>query len=124
MRSKRSGSGSAGMMRSGVEGLRSVVAAQAVQVEAQKETQRQLDQLVVTVNDLATTVKVQEAGWQERYRELGRRISMVEEEQARRRDRGDSAVDQRQMQLTGFALSAAVNVLMLVLAVLVAHAWR
>ncbi len=93
-------------------------------MEAQKETQRQLDQLVVTVNDLATTVKVQEAGWQERYRELGRRISMVEEEQARRRDRGDSAVDQRQMQLTGFALSAAVNVLMLVLAVLVAHAWR
>jgi hypothetical protein len=80
--------------------------------------------LVATVNELTVTVTRQEATWQERWKESDRRLGMIESRDQRERDRGDSTADQRQTMQQMFGLQVVLTLVMFLISVLVAHAWK
>ena len=79
---------------------------------------------MATVSDLATTVKLHEVQWTERFTELVRRVGLLERDDEKARDRGNSTADQRQMMSAMFVMQAAFTVMMFIVSLLVAHAWR
>ncbi len=70
-----------------------------------EDTQRQLSQLVASVNELTTAVKLEDS----KRTDVERRVVILERSDDRRSDRVESARDQRSGMLQMIAMSGAVS---------------
>jgi hypothetical protein len=84
------------------------------------QTQNQLSQLTLSIGELTTAVKVHE----EHLQEVERRVGIIETEETKRRDRGESTVVQRQQSLVLMGIQSVVSLIFLLISVLLAHAWK